>query len=392
MAISEIARKATTFLLAVFLWLHALFFLNIHLNLITKCSHLLRLATSEVVLFLLLFTFSMLAASGFWKTLLSVTYIYFFPFVLLGYVFYWCFLILRAMNRWFKAQANPQLGNALVVEQIPTIAPAVPAEAPPPVAVTPGAKDRFAELLRLLVQPFRRFMFLWCILLLVTTHITVAWLCLIVVLAHLARKIFLIVKILLFSDPWLKKVGPLLLTGLNTALAALAAVTNDAAPTNELKNLWNQLSLWRKILDFLKDPYLLSRWAWVLGIFFFGSVYVYIAVLFSFAYYGIAFVSGVSYSWPDALVASVFIPFFVSELPKIFALKLLGGTHCVLVVAVGIGTVVNFLRRKLDAIRRAATDYSDRFADQGNLEKYLILEQKFSTAATSAPLPKNTGK
>ena len=67
MAISEIVRKATTFLLAVF--------------------QLLRLATSEVVLFLLLFTFSMLAASGFWKTLLSVTYIYFFPFVLLGYVF-----------------------------------------------------------------------------------------------------------------------------------------------------------------------------------------------------------------------------------------------------------------------------------------------------------------
>jgi hypothetical protein len=86
------------------------------------------------------------------------------------------------------------------------------------------------------------------------------------------------------------------------------------------------------------------------------------------------------------------MPFFVSELPKIFALKLLGGIHCVLVVTVGIGTVVNFLRRKLDAIRRAATDYSDRFADQANLEKYLILEQKFSTAATSAPLPKNTGK
>ena len=87
MAISEIVRKATTFLLAVFLWLHAPFFLNIHSNLITECSQLLRLATSEVVLFLLLFTFSMIAASGFWKTLLSVTYIYFFPFVLLGYVF-----------------------------------------------------------------------------------------------------------------------------------------------------------------------------------------------------------------------------------------------------------------------------------------------------------------
>jgi hypothetical protein len=110
------------------------------------------------------------------------------------------------------------------------------------------------------------------------------------------------------------------------------------------------------MLEFLKDPYLLSRWAWVLGIFFFGSIYTYVAVLFSFAYYGIARVSGVSYSWPDAMLTSVFIPFFISDLPKILAVKLLGGIHCLLVVVVGIGTIVNFLRRKLDDIRRAATD------------------------------------
>jgi hypothetical protein len=91
-----------------------------------------------------------------------------------------------------------------------------------------------------------------------------------------------------------------------------------------------------------------------------------------------------------ALVSSVFIPFFVSELPNILAVKLLGGIHCVLVLAVGIGTVVNFLRRKLDAIRRAATDYSDRLADQTIQEKYLILEQKFSTT-TPAPPAKNIG-
>jgi hypothetical protein len=96
------------------------------------------------------------------------------------------------------------------------------------------------------------------------------WLCLAVVLLHLARKIFLLLKILLFSDPWLKKAAEVLASGLNKALATLAVVALDAAPENELQNLWNQLKVWRRVLEFLRDPYLLSRWAWVLGILFFG--------------------------------------------------------------------------------------------------------------------------
>jgi hypothetical protein len=44
------------------------------------------------------------------------------------------------------------------------------------------------------------------------------------------------------------------------------------------------------------------------------------------------------------------------------------------------------LQRKLDAIRRAAADLSDRFADQSIREKYIILEEKFSTAASTPPV------
>jgi len=294
------------------------------------------------------------------------------------------------MNRWFKAQATPpQLGSSLIVEQSePAIAPVLPTNR----IVT---KKTTAELLRFLLRPFRRFMLLWCILLLVTTHIEIVWLCLIVVLAQLAGQIWIMLKILLFT-PWagesLRKLGPALLTPINNALAALAVVTREAAPTDELKNLWNQLTIWRKVVDFLKTPYLLSRWTWVLGIVFLATVYVYIAILFSFAYYGIARVSGVAYPWPDALVTSMFIPFFISDLPRILAIKLLSGIHCLLVLGVGIGTIVNFLNRRLDAIRRAATDISDRFADESIREKYVILEEKFSPRSTAAPIVENSEK
>lgn len=384
----EKCRRATTFLFAAFLWLHALFLLNSQSIFLSKYTQLITLTTSEIVLFGLLVVFSLLAASGFWKMLLSLAYIYFFPFVLLAYALYLCFCILRTMNRWFKTQ-EPSKQAALLVagKEAPQIAPVFP----PVSGGVAEAKKQPTGLLSFLLRPFRRFMMLWCVLLLVTTHLAVVWMCLIVVLVHLARRVLAILKILLLSEAWMAKIAEGILTGLNTVLVALGSVSREATRTNELEKLWNQVKLWRTVLDFLKDPYLLSRWAWVLGIVFLGSIYTYFAAIFSFAYYGIARVSGVAYSWPDALVASVFIPFFVSDLPKVLAVRLLGGIHCSLVVVIGIGTVLKFLRRKLDAIRNAAADLSNRFADQSVHEKYLILEEKCSTTSVSVPPRQNLG-
>jgi hypothetical protein len=199
-----------------------------------------------------------------------------------------------------------------------------------------------------------------------------------VVLAHLARKLFFILKILFFSGALLKRIGTAMPAGLYNALSALNAITREVEPSNELVQLWNQLKFWEKILNFLKDEYLLSRWAWVLGTIFFGAIYIYIAALFSFAYYGISRVAGVYLSWPDALVDSIFIPFLVSELPKILAIKILAGFHCSLIVTIGVGTIVNFLRRKLERIRKAASSLSNRFTEQSIQEKILILEKKVS--------------
>jgi hypothetical protein len=383
----DLVRRVTTFLLAVYLWLHAFFLLNIQSALVSTISGILRLTTTEVLIFVLLVIFSFVAASGFWKTLRSLAYIYFFPFVLLAYGFYLSYLALKAVNKWFKKHEGLQVGSdakpdpaSLLIDS--TVQASEPAESQP-VESTRQAR----QVLGFLLRPFTRFMFLWCFLLLTTTHRKIVWLCLAVVLVHLARKIFFILKVLFFSGPWIAKVAPALLTGLHTAIGALSAVTSDTAPTNDLKNLWNQLNMWKKILNFLKNPYLLSRWAWLLGIMFLGSLYLYIAVLFSFVYYGIARLHGIPYLWPDALVSSVFIPFFVSDLPKILVMRIVGGLHCLLVLTVGIGTIVNFLRRKLDSLRKAATELSDRLAEASLQQKYLLLEQKVANASVLPPTP-----
>jgi hypothetical protein len=332
--------------------------------------------------------FSFLVASGFWKTLKSLTYIYFFPFVLVIYALYALGIGLKAVNKWFKKQAHFESES----QANPTQSPPLLIGSTAPQAEPVGAHQREAsqtarQIVLFLLRPFTRFMFLWCILLLTTTHRGIVWLCLVVVSVHLARKIFFILKLLFFSGPWFAKLWPALPTGLYQSIEALASVTNDSPPTNDLKNLWSQLNLWKKMLNFLKNPYMVSRWAWLLGILVFGLLYLYIAVLFSFVYYGIARVNGIPYSWPDALVSSVFIPFFVSDLPKLLVMRIIGGIHCVLVLTVGIGTVVNFLRRKLDAMRKAASELSHRLAEQSLQEKYLILEQKMAATNVTPPTP-----
>lgn len=374
-------RRTTTFLLALFLWLHALFLLTVQPALISKLAGLLRLAPSEAILLALLVLFSLLAASGFWKTVGSIIYIYCFPLVLLGYVFKWGFWLIRAVNRWLMSQAATSITMRPIV--------VVPQKLSAPTEVSGSGADRtpVGEAARFWLRPFRRFMFLWCILLLVTTHVTIVWLCLIVVVAQLARQVFLIVKLLVLSSRFkesLRRVGAALLTPIHNALAALESVTRDSSPTNELRNLLNQLNIWRTVLDFLRDPYLLSRWAWIICAVFLGVVYLYISTLFSFAYYGIARISGIVYSWPDAFITSLFFPFFFRDLPRILGVKLLSGIQCVLLLGVGIGTIANFMGRRLDEIRKAVTEASDRFGEQSVQEKYIILQEKFSGTTHSS--------
>jgi hypothetical protein len=81
----------------------------------------------------------------------------------------------------------------------------------------------------------------------------------------------------------------------------------------------------------------------------------------------------------------LFIPFFVSDLPKIIALKFVGGLHCLLVVAIGIGTLVNFIQRQVRSIHKTALEISDRLADQKIREKFLVLEAKLAVPPATTP-------
>lgn len=370
---AEVVRRVTTFSLAVFLWLHALFLFDVQVPLVTRLSHYARLTASETILLVLLFLFSALSASGFLKTLRSLAYIYFFPLVLVFYLLVFAFRLLRAINRWFTRDQNlpAQQHDSMQIE----------VAAPQTEEIASGAAvplDSGPKIISLLLRPFKRYTILWCILLLIATHTVIIWLSFIVVLCQLVWKIIGVLKITLFSTSWIEKIGRQVFINLDTMLSTLQPVNARTRGSEELKKLWQQLGLWRKAAAFLQNKYLVSRWAGLLVATFFLCVYVYIALLFSFVYFGIGKVSGMNYPWPEAAIISLFIPAYIGELPKTLSMRAVGGIQWALIVCVGVGTFLNYLHRRIESVHYGAIAVSQRLADKSVRDKLAILEKKFS--------------
>lgn len=381
--------RLTTFLLASFLWIHALFFWNVQTRVVAGLSWYMHLSLSEVTLFILLFLFSILCSSGWWGAVKSALYIYFFPFVLVIYFFILVFLVLKRINAWFSKDqpsvTRPSLSELVV---LPTPTPSAKIIIAQP---SPPAAKKTPSLFSVVTRPLRHFTLLWCALVLFATHKPVLWLSLGAVLCVLALRIRTILKLTLFSRSWLEKIGAAFYTRLNTMLGILATVTPKTEVTKELKDLWQQLGLWERVSRFLSNKYLLSRWATLLVGAFYVCIYLYMALLFSFVYFGIARVSGLNLPWSEAAVNSVFIPVYVTELPKTFFMRFAGGAQWTLIVVVGFGTFWNYFHRRLEAVHTGALEISDVLADEGVRARYKLLESKVKPTkgakASQTPIP-----
>ena len=252
----------------------------------------------------------------------------------------------------------------------------------PAIPVTPAAKKSPTNL-SMVTRPFRRFTILWCALLLFATHDLVLWLSFAVVLCVLALRILTILRLTLFSRSWLEKISAAIYTRLNVMLGMLAAVTPKTEVTKELKDLWQQLGLWERVARFLGNKYLLSRWASLLVGTFYVCTYVYIALLFSFVYFGIARVSGLNVPWSETAVDSIFIPVYVTELPKTFFMRFAGGVQWTLIVIVGFGTFWNYFHKRLEAVHTGAIAIGGLLTDETVRARYKLLESKVKPAKTT---------
>jgi hypothetical protein len=92
-------RRVCRFSLASFLWLHALFVLNVSPSLAPYAPRL-KSNAAELTVLLLLAALTLLASCGIGNVLVDAIYIYFFPFILL---FYFALFVFKAIGLGYKA-------------------------------------------------------------------------------------------------------------------------------------------------------------------------------------------------------------------------------------------------------------------------------------------------
>lgn len=374
-----VIRKTMRFCLAVFLWSHALFLLNAQSRILGHLGNLQQVTTAEAILLILLLIFSFVAGSGYGETIVNVLYIYFFPFVLLFYFFYWPIRLLRILNLKL-ARSGDIRPDSLVIQLA----------SPNTVVLTAPISESKSEVankslaaLELVTRPFRKFTFLWCLLVLFATHKPIVWISLTVLLLHLIAKIYWVTKVFWSSKTFLARAATAISTSLNDTINKLTNVNFEVAPLTELKNLFNQIKALKVAFGFLTKSSFASRLAFGIGLALLACAHLYFALIFSCAYVGAAKVAGLTFAWPSSLTVSLFILAYVTELPKTEMLRILGGIHFTLVLALGAGTVVSYFRRQLEPLRSALTLVNARLYEEEMQAKFVILQTKVESTETT---------
>jgi hypothetical protein len=373
-------RRLLRFCLACALWLHAFFVFRVPSPNLSGLGPRLHLTTGETFVFVLLFVFSLLAAYGFGRLLVDVLYLYGFPFVLLWIAIKWTFKGLVAINRFCMAGTSLDTSGLA----IPTVK-IVDATQTTVVPVEEKGAFNWKDLGRAVLGPFRRFTLLWCFLLVSTTHQPLLEIALTIVVIHVVFILTAILRVTLFSAGVIANLEGRISQHTDSLLAKIASVNRETEATPDLRNIWTNLSGIKTGLLFLQNKQLVSRWAAVLGCMFLGCVYIYVALLFSFIYYGAARVQSLPLTWPMSFVTSLFLPFSFTDLPHNFWIKLAGGLQCVVMLAIGAGTVINYMTRKAQDLQETAMVLSQRFADEDVQARLVILEEKFKATPQTPP-------
>jgi len=381
-------RRACRFLLAFFLWSHALFILNVAPSLVPYASRV-KSNAAELTVLLLLAALTILASYGIGNVVVDAIYIYFFPFV---FVFYCALLLFKGIKRGYEAvwgqdePLNVSLKQFVVAPQ-PTLVQAPPTQ----LAVTETPKGNAPAEKRspfgIILRPFRKFLLLWCLLLLVTSHRELLLIALIVVLFQLCRLLIQVFALAVVSSNWL---GELEQRIKNYADDLISQVLLAKEITQDFQKVFFSITALEIGLSLLRSRRRVVQWTMYLGTLFFLGIYMYLALIFSFAYYGVARAVNIPYDWTTSIVNSMFMPLTFGSLPSSNWIRALGGVHALAVLALSIGTIFGYIRQKLDSLHDVADELSKRLEEAEVRAKVAEMREKFQAAPSppsAAPQP-----
>ena len=310
---------------------------------------------------------AILSGYGFWRFALDLFYIYVFPFIFIYETVVFGF---KAIARFSKAYAvrsftDMQRGSftwkAMLKELVADDAALiVPAATPPsqPVAIaasspTPQVSPKPGLWWRLLL-PLRSFTIVWCLLIIATDKPAIALFGLIIVSAHLLRFILNLVKMLASVQQFLKDAETRVLNYATTLLNVVMSAPDETLASPDVSKAVTYLALLRGSAFLLVNRVEISYLLFVAVILTYIAVYVRVAIFFAFVYLGIAKLSHVPLGFLDAMVNSFAIPLSYTNYPRQWVLQLAEDVHSGVVLLLGVGAGVAYMRQKVDSFRDVA--------------------------------------
>lgn len=328
------ARSLIRTALAALFWLHAIgitHLANIKLNLGPRTKDFL----SEVVLLSVIFFYSFLGSNGWWSLLGDLGYIYLWPFWLLA-KHSWKFT--KATTRPILKKLLREAGIVEVEEKKPSI-----------------EADKKKDLGRLsvfyLLRPFKTFATLWCAIILLDHNDVLTALCVMAVLANIAKVSFVLNRFLDGPLQWANKFQNAIQSVLKTRVEQ---VLNADFSSEKGKQEVNALMIYRAVLKWMTDRAAIQRFVQSLALTFAIPYYLYISILSGFAYLGIAHLEKIPWSAQNALVDALCMPLAWEDLPHSVVIRLLAFLQVALLAYIGYEAIIRKMSRKAEEIAKSA--------------------------------------
>ncbi len=368
--VAKFIRRWARFIAGAAFWLHAVLILTIPTLSLETLAGRVGLNVPEMLLGLFFLSMALLNGYGFWKFLLDLIYIYFFPFILI----YNAAVIIFKVASHIPAHAArflPRMRStftwmATLREFVPDDSPFIALSPTPPVSVpvmpvtnTISAVSEMRKKRNFWLRislPLRSFTIAWCLLIVATDKPMIMLVGVIVLAIHLIRLIVNLARRLASARQFLKDAETNVVNRATNLLNTLMNASDEMLTNPDVLQAVSFLGLFRGSAFLLINRIEISYLFFLAGVLLYFAVYARIAILFGFVYLGVAKLNHIPLSFLDAMVNSFAMPLSYTNYPRYWLLQLSEDIHSLVVIALGFGALSAYMRQKAEAFRGVAED------------------------------------
>lgn len=366
----NVVHRAARLCLAITFWLHALFVTRLIPQYSIPDWSFAGLNERDILLLAVIVFYSLLGAYGWFSLIIDILWIYLSPVI---FAVKWGWKVAKGITFIFRKHF---LGHEVSWQR---------AEAKEESSVHSSLQNDDIQKkpsTNRWLRCFYQFATLWGLLIIFTSSREVIFIGTVICLIAAARSGIQFSKSLSGSLAWIDNFQAN--TGRELSKLRDVIASSHANSTSEdLRKSILSLKGFKRVLDIACDKKLMTRWIIALSLFLSVPYYVYISLLCSFGYFGIARFFNIVWTWHEALVDALFMPFAWTDLPHNSAIRILGGIQGSALLYFGFTAVFSKINEKVAGLSSALEKIRDDFEDESIKTKLVVIEQTIDLQKTS---------